>query len=85
MVRYIPLGTTALAGLITSIETADNFIDMLLKSLQQDAIEFTGNKEMLKEQFLSDLLQGDVPFFTEITQIVYYGIPERGVKIGKRS
>jgi len=58
---------------------------MLLKSLQQDAIEFTGNKEMLKEQFLSDLLQGDVPFFTEITQIVYYGIPERGVKIGKRS
>lgn len=85
LVRYIPLGTTALAGLITSIETADNFIYMLLNSLTQDRIEFTGNKETLKEQFLFDLLQGDVPFFTEINHIIYYGIPNRNIEIGKRS
>ncbi len=58
---------------------------MLLKNLEQDGVDFISNEKIIKEQYSFDLLQGDIPFFTEINDVLYYGTPERGIKIGKRA
>ncbi|MGE0198604.1 MAG: hypothetical protein AB7N99_01155 [Simkaniaceae bacterium] len=84
LVRYIPAGTTTLAGLVTSIEQADEFVAFMMRAFQEDDIELTSEFKELKECFIVDMLQEDVPFFTERGGVIYYGMPERGVPIGKR-
>lgn len=84
LIRYIPAGTTTLAGLVTSIEQADEFIAFMKRAFLEDDIESTIDFNQLKECFIADMLQEDVPFFTERGGIVYYGLPEREIPIGKR-
>lgn len=38
----------------------------------------------IKNQVYTDLLNGDVPFFTESKGIIYYGYANEGNQIGKR-
>jgi hypothetical protein len=84
LVRYIPIGTTQLIGLIATIDNADAFANLLKNGLKQDGIQFTSDESTIKKKLLEDLLQEDVPFFTEIKGIVYYGTPDRNLVIGER-
>ena len=41
------------------------------------------SKEQLKSLFLFDVLNRDVPYFTEMNGVLYYGLSSQNIKIGK--
>ncbi|MBS0649462.1 MAG: DUF4135 domain-containing protein [Verrucomicrobia bacterium] len=84
-VRYLPLGTTDFGKLTGDLNNIDLLYNNLERACSADGIELDkGQIEIIKGAFILDILNNDIPFFTEKEGNLYYGLPEKNMVIGRR-
>ncbi len=87
-VRHVLVNTGQLVLLNYYDNTRDAAVEMaklIEKALNSRGYVTSENQKIIiRNQVYIDLLNGDVPYFTELENIVYYGYPKEGYKIGRK-
>lgn len=80
--RYLPVSTHIMANFIQNYDMHENLKQSLLKGFLDDKILVKMGPSELEENILVNMLNNDVPYFTEYQGVVYYGLPDKGRVIG---
>ena len=81
--RYLPCKTMILAGAITSYRGGEILAPKIIERCIADGYIMNAQVN-LEEKILLDVLNRDVPYFTEWEGKLYYGLPTSGIIIGER-
>ncbi len=82
--RYLPLGTQAMAGLITDYKSIDDLLGQLVDQFLSDKFLVVLQSTQLKRLLIKSVLNHDIPYFTEWHGILYYGLPGEGNMIARK-
>lgn len=82
--RYLPLSTHVMAGLIGSYSSTEKLASLISKQMEKDGFVIVKKQFELEALLLRSVLNQDVPYFTELNNTIYYGMPTEGQEIAKR-
>lgn len=87
-VRYVVADTEFFRDMIKNVSEPDNIAQVLttkiIESMVEEGVQHIADAEVIKKCIYKDLLNKDIPFFTEKEGVLYHGYVSRGVKIGAR-
>ncbi len=83
--RHLLIGTRQLAGFITTHENANSLIETIKDEIDINKFTFIdSDMSKLQRKVLSDIVSGNVPYFTELGDKLYYGFVDKDNVIGYR-
>lgn len=82
--RYLPLSTHVMAGLIGDYRSCEKLTTMLLTQFERDKFSIIMRPQDLQRLILISILNRDVPYFAELNNVLYYGLPGEGQVLAKK-
>lgn len=83
--RYVPIGgTTLLSRMVVNYKSIDRLLPVLIQNITQAGFELQVSPAVLTSLILSDIINRDVPYFSQQGDNVFLGKPEDGNFVARR-